>query len=263
MCHASPACRDHLHGPIRLTLRNVSASPRRNWRGTSASDRAADRRRRLVAAGFDLFGTDGYARTSIDALCSHAGLSLRSFYEVVHDREELMRLVWDDVVADTLRRVRAELATQPPDFEVRVPVGLAAYVDHMTEDPRRARIVHLSGVGLSPGLEKHRRRAIHAFADVIVEQVAVQMAARPANPARAGTRAQVQPEDFAMLALATVGGVNELLVDWLLREDEVDPRQIITEATSLLLGAVAHRFGGGGRVMDLREASATSVVSHR
>jgi AcrR family transcriptional regulator len=237
--------------PIPLTLRNVAVSPRRNWRGTSAPDRAADRRRRLVAAGYDLFGTEGYARTSIDALCSHAGLSLRSFYEVVHNREELMRLVWDDVVSDTLAEVREALTGQPADLQLRVETGIAAYVGHMTDDPRRARIVHLSGVGLSPGLEKHRRQAIQAFADVIVEQVGVGLSASAAG---------ALPEEFGMLALATVGGVNELLVDWLLRDDAPPPQRIVAEATALLLGAVAYRRG---RVMDLREVAEVSIVGQR
>jgi AcrR family transcriptional regulator len=235
----------------------VPVSPRRSWRGTTAADRAADRRRRLIDAGFELFGTDGYARTSIDALCSAAGLSLRSFYELVHDREELMRLVWDEVVQETLDEVREAVSAFPMRTEVRLHAGLAAYVGHMTTDPRRARIVHLSGVGLSPGLERHRRRAIHAFADVITEEV---------EPLR-GPR---DSGDDRMLALAVVGAVNELLVEWLLQENPPDPDTIVSEAAALLLGSLALRGrqielrdrpragagrGGRGRTVDLSSAS--------
>ena len=51
---------------------------RRTYGGRSAADRRAERRERLLEAGLALFGTDGYATSSIEKLCTHAGTTGRT-----------------------------------------------------------------------------------------------------------------------------------------------------------------------------------------
>ena len=50
-------------------------APRRGYGGRSAAERRAERRERLLAAGLELFGTRGYAATSIERLCAAASVS--------------------------------------------------------------------------------------------------------------------------------------------------------------------------------------------
>jgi AcrR family transcriptional regulator len=47
----------------------------RPFRGVSASDRIADRRARLIAAGLDVLGTDGFQNFTMTAVCRTAGLN--------------------------------------------------------------------------------------------------------------------------------------------------------------------------------------------
>jgi AcrR family transcriptional regulator len=53
----------------------------RVYAGRSAQQRREERRNRLLSAGQDLFGGQGYRTTSIEALCTAAGVSTRAFYE--------------------------------------------------------------------------------------------------------------------------------------------------------------------------------------
>jgi AcrR family transcriptional regulator len=53
----------------------------RPYRGVSPADRIALRRARLVSSAVTRFGTVGYSAASIKGVCTHAGLTERSFYE--------------------------------------------------------------------------------------------------------------------------------------------------------------------------------------
>jgi AcrR family transcriptional regulator len=52
----------------------------RSYGGESANDRLARRRRQLLDAGLELFGTTGYRATTVRQLCREARVSDRYFY---------------------------------------------------------------------------------------------------------------------------------------------------------------------------------------
>src|ERR1700676_2886142 len=72
--------------------------PSRLYRGVSPSERRAQRRDRLLQAGLEVFGTNGYAASSIRAICAEASLNSRYFYESFSGREELLYHVYTDIV---------------------------------------------------------------------------------------------------------------------------------------------------------------------
>ncbi len=53
----------------------------RRYGGKTTTERRAERRERLLDAGLALFGTQGFATVTIEALCAEAGLNPRYFYE--------------------------------------------------------------------------------------------------------------------------------------------------------------------------------------
>ena len=81
----------------------------RTWRGQTIEERQAERRDRLIEAGIELFGTQGYAATSVKAICTEAGLTERYFYETFNDREDLLSEVYDILIADCARAEVVEL----------------------------------------------------------------------------------------------------------------------------------------------------------
>src|SRR5947209_20090513 len=84
--------------------------PRRPYGGVSADDRRAERRRRLLDAGLELFGTKGIAATTIADVCEQAGLTKRYFYESFATIDELAGAVFGDVTARLAERVAAAIA---------------------------------------------------------------------------------------------------------------------------------------------------------
>lgn len=170
----------------------------------TAEQRLADRRERLLSAGFILFADAGFPTTTIERLCSMARISNRSFYECFPSgRDELMRAVYDRCVAETITAVTEAVRSRPAaGLASRVETGIRAYIDFVTRDRRRARIMHLEARRAGDALIESRRRAVRTFTRLIEEYLS------PLRPAAS--------PDLHLLALGVLGAVQELLIEWVL-----------------------------------------------
>jgi AcrR family transcriptional regulator len=70
----------------------------RRCSGLAPSERAKLRRVSLLAAALELFGTGGYAPTTVKQLCDGAGLSERYFYESFSDRENCLASLYESLM---------------------------------------------------------------------------------------------------------------------------------------------------------------------
>lgn len=68
----------------------------RTYGGESADDRLTRRRRQLLDAGLELFGTAGYRATTVRQLCREPKVSDRYFYEQFDSTEDLLLAVYDE-----------------------------------------------------------------------------------------------------------------------------------------------------------------------
>jgi AcrR family transcriptional regulator len=112
--------------------------PRRPYGGVSAENRRAERRRRLLDAGLELFGTKGIAATTIADVCAQAGLTKRYFYESFATIDELAGAVFGDVTARLAERVAAAIAV---GGGVDPRPALTVYLGAVLGDPRLARLL--------------------------------------------------------------------------------------------------------------------------
>jgi AcrR family transcriptional regulator len=117
--------------------------PPRRYRGLDPEERRADRRRRLIEAGLELYGTIGYQATTITALCREAGITTQHFYDEFGSRENLLGAVFDETVMRAAVQVADALDGAPLDLEAQSRAGLGAFLHAMLDDPRGARILGL------------------------------------------------------------------------------------------------------------------------
>ncbi|MBA0127092.1 TetR/AcrR family transcriptional regulator [Haloechinothrix sp. YIM 98757] len=182
----------------------MATRPQRSYAGRSAAERSAERRERLMAAGLELFGTEGYAATSIEKLCTTAGVSTRNFYEEFSSRETLLMRLHDRVIERAMDAVvRALAGADDLPLRERVERGMRAYITTTAEDPRWARLSYVELVGISDAVERHRldwRARWVEFLD--------------AESRRAVARGEAADRDFQLGAVALIGGVNELVYHW-------------------------------------------------
>lgn len=204
------------------------ATTGRPYRGMTPEARDADRRRRLLDAGREAFGTAGYASTTIEGLCGAAGVTPRNFYDHFRSREDLLAAVYDEVIAAHAEAVVGALAEVQDDLESHVRAGVAAAVRRWAGDERAARISLVEVVGVSERMEAHRLRVLAAYADLL-----------RADADRLAERGLITRRDEHVMAAALVGAVTQVMTDWQHRPAERPPLEtVIDELTRLYVAAL-------------------------
>jgi AcrR family transcriptional regulator len=195
----------------------------RRYRGKTSGERRAERRRRLIDAGLELFGTIGYSDTTVRGVLRESGLGERYFAESFDSLEDLLLAVHDrihsEVAADVLRAV--EHAGDDP--QAQAEAGLRALIDGLTADPRRARVKLVEVVGAGPRVEARRRELTLQVADFLAARI---------DP-------EVHPADARALALASYGAASELLLAWHLGEVALTSDQVVRHLVAMFSGALA------------------------
>jgi AcrR family transcriptional regulator len=150
----------------------ASGQRRGRWSGVPLPDRQALRRDELIAAGVTLLGSaDGPALT-VRAVCRHAGLTERYFYESFSDRDEFVRAVYDDVC----NRAMATLMSAGTPRE-----AVEKFVALMVDDPVRGRVLLLapqveavlihSGAEWMPSFIELLQSKLTAISDPVIQKM--------------------------------------------------------------------------------------------
>jgi AcrR family transcriptional regulator len=202
--------------------------PERLRNGRTLAERRQERREALLDSALELFGTKGYASTSVEEICRNAFVSTRNFYEEFDNRDAVLQELGDRLVTDAYRAMIA-VETRPGADRLRTEATarVDALVHSLLDDPRKARIAFIETLGVSPQQEARRRVAHQLFARYFVGLAGAgedHVPARP-GPDGAGADAGALHDSGAygreVFSLALVGAVNEVLSDWVLRDDKV------------------------------------------
>jgi AcrR family transcriptional regulator len=199
-------------------------SPTRPYRGVSADDRRAVRRAQLIEAGLELLGERGWQGTTVRAVCAEAGLTERYFYESFAGRDELLAGIFDRVASEAADGVLRAVEAAPHDARAKARAAIAAFVEMLTDDPRRARAMLLESLS-DAALRERRAEAIRGFARLVSDQ------------AQSFYDDPIAADDAELTALALVGGLAELLVGWLDGTIEVPRERLVDHCTELFVAA--------------------------
>lgn len=218
--------------------------PPRLYRGMSAAERHAQRRERLLEAGLELFGTQGYAGTSIRAVSAAASLNSRYFYESFSSREDLLWHVFRRIIREDVAVV-IEATAGAQSIEEQARAGLRASWKLVTEDPRKARVLALEVIGVSERLEQMRRESRNAFADILVRNAM--------SIAGGSVTLRMDP---ALTARSLMGAVVQVLADWVTGDVDAPVEEIVEHFTRMFT-AVA--YASVGHEAPARSGSAAST----
>jgi AcrR family transcriptional regulator len=195
----------------------------RRIRGLEPEERRQERRRQLLESGCDLFATQGYAHTSIEQICQGAFVGFKGFYDEFATKEALFLTLYADLVERVSASVVAVLEVGVnPESAVRDMV--TAFVRVVLDDRRVAQVLFIEAAGLSPAVEAERRLTFRGFADFLQSIFSASAPLRDlqAPPGRRARR----------ISLGLVGGVVEILVDWLVDPDPDDIEDLIDDLES-------------------------------
>jgi AcrR family transcriptional regulator len=197
----------------------------RRYRGVTPAERREDRRERLMQAGLESFGTVGYARTSVRGLSAAASLNSRYFYESFSSREDLLYSVYQRIVGDIFTKA-AQAVAKETTIEGQARAGLLAAWTEVTGDRRKAQVVAIEVVGVSERLERVRRENRHALAQLTADN-AMSLAGH-------GVRLRLDP---VLTARFLMGGVVEILHDWISGDLDMSSEQVVEHFTAFFAAA--------------------------
>lgn len=209
-------------------MAGTGAVARRTYGGLSAGERRAERRERLLRAGLALFGTEGYAASSIEKLCTEAGVSTRNFYEEFNSREDLLIALHDRIIEQAFQAVLGALAdADATPLRERFTRAVRAFVTTTASDPRWARLTYVEIIGVSNTVEKHRIAWRQRWAEFLVSEAK-----------RAVARGEAEDREFDLAAVALIGAVNELVHHWSLSGGKRSLDDVIAEIVRIANAAV-------------------------
>jgi AcrR family transcriptional regulator len=208
--------------------RSAARAEERRHRGLLPQERRADRRRRLIEAGLELFSGLGYHGTTIERVCARAGVTARHFYEEFPSREALLVAVYDEGAERAMDAVVKALAASTEGPRRRTRDSIAAFVHAVLDDPRVGRILTIEVVGVSADLERRRRLVMRSFARLVEVEVN-----------RVAAEGHIAERDYRLAALALVGATNELVIDWILSDHRPPVDDLVSEIAWIYL-AVTH-----------------------
>ncbi|MGC4944037.1 TetR/AcrR family transcriptional regulator [Kribbella sp. DT2] len=186
-------------------------------RGLDAEQRRAERREQLLDAALNLFAAQGYLNTSIEQICTTAYVGTKSFYEVFDSREACYVALLKRTSERLEETMISLAATNAGGSEREVAPGLlSAFAHALVDDPRVARVTFGQAGGISETVER-QRRTNRRWAAGFLEQLWDRYDGPPSELDRR-TRHGV--------AIGLVGGLFDLISDWLLDADLRDKLQL-------------------------------------
>lgn len=170
----------------------------RRYRGSSAEDRRLRRRERLLDAALRVYGTRGYHRTTVKAVCDAAGLTERYFYESFPNSETLFLALYRDVIVKALERIRIAGESAGKDPAAQARAMLAAYYTHLPDKPACSRVYVVEAFNVSPAAREIWKFWRESLGDLF---------------SRAWSRGGLQPSPELRRAVA--GAIIHIAIDWI------------------------------------------------
>jgi AcrR family transcriptional regulator len=193
------------------------------YRGASADERRAQRRRRLLDAALEIVGTQGWSSATVRGICERAKVGPRFFYESFADTDELLGALHDELLDAALHEALGAMARAPAELRARTEVSFHTMIRYLTDDPRRARVLFSEAYG-SETLMRRRFAAMQTIAATVLD-ASRDLLALPGQHERV----------LNAVSLLVTGGVTELVLGWLAGGLALDRDELITISVEFAL----------------------------
>jgi AcrR family transcriptional regulator len=190
------------------------------YAGLPVQDRQRQRRERFLQSGLTIFAREGYANSSVGAICKDAGLSSRQFYEEFTGREALLLELYEMIDRRSREEVAAAVASAPnaPALD-RIEAGARAYIEAIGADRRKAQVALVEVIGASIKVEQYRAELRRQWGSVLRDAAE-----------EAVSNGEIPMGDYDMRVTAMIGAVNSVAYEW----SNADPRPPLDEVVGTL-----------------------------
>ncbi|MBN4665118.1 TetR/AcrR family transcriptional regulator [Pandoraea nosoerga] len=198
----------------------------RRYGGVAQAERESARRTALIDAATQVFGTVGFRRATVRAVCRLAKLNDRYFYAAFENLEALLQATYAHHAQALLRQLQTTIASSPPTLDARIDAGLHAFFSFLRSAPA-ARVLLLEVMGVSPQTDLVYQRYIFEFSKLILG-----MADAP-PPAHEEAQAQAR-----IVGLALVGAMTHAGTAWVLAGYQDSEARMVASCRRVLRGAL-------------------------
>jgi AcrR family transcriptional regulator len=186
---------------------------------------SSEHRSRLLEGMAHAVAAKGYAGTTIADIVREAGVSRRTFYEHFDGKAECLVALYEAASHNALKVLRASLDRAQP-WDTQVEQALAAYLGSLASNPVLMRTLYVEILGLGPAGLASRRRVNDEIAGFMLAVV-------NGGPSR---KHPLSPQ----MAMAVVGGINELVLDCIERDRVQRLVDLVGPASQLVRAVTGH-----------------------
>lgn len=212
----------------------VEQTEPRSYGGKTAEERQAARRQALVDAAVHLFGEQGFATVSIDAICAEAGLTKRYFYEAFASREALLSAAYEAATREYMQSILAAVAPHLSDARKLVRAGLQESFGFVKRNPAKARLIMIEAMTVRSQLGNMYGERYDAFVDLMLQFT---------QPFLHGPK--VPNKVLRVMAKSAVGIIIHLCQSWL-ANDFKQPMAELVDGTERVFAGMGRELGVKG-----------------
>jgi AcrR family transcriptional regulator len=180
-----------------------------------------EHRRRLLEGMAHAVAAKGYGDTTIGDIVREASVSRRTFYEHFSSKAACLIALYEAASRNALRVLRDSIDPQH-EWQAQVERALTAYLGCMAGNPVLMRTLFIEILGLGAEGLAARRRVNQAIADFMLALVNGD-----------GRHPRSRPLDAGM-AMAVVGGINELILQYIEQDRVAGLLELVGPASGLL-----------------------------
>jgi AcrR family transcriptional regulator len=175
----------------------------RVYGGVTGEQRIAERRRKLIEAGMNLFGSAESGLVRVKDVVTEAGLTERYFYESFSDLDALFDAVLELANETVERAVNAAVVNAPDDNISRMSIVMRTTTDTLAEDPRMIRVIFIEALGKGGRVGARRNELLLRAAENFYRWSGTDMGDFGSSPI-----------ETRMKTFAVAGAASELLISW-------------------------------------------------
>lgn len=187
--------------------------------------RAYATRQRILDAAMRIFSNKGYHDTRVDEIAQASETSKGAIYFHFPSKERIF-LALIDQFADLLESQLEKALAETPGGIERVDAALRVCLETFGQYRQLAKIVLVQAVGLGQIFEQKRIEVHQRFVQVIKRELD-----------KAVAEGDIPPIDTEVAALAWMGALNEVVIQWV-HTGEPDPTRSLPTLRVMLLRSV-------------------------
>ncbi|MEG1707655.1 MAG: TetR/AcrR family transcriptional regulator, partial [Acinetobacter sp.] len=130
----------------------------RQFKGLSLTERKQARREKLIQAGIEAYGRQGFFAVTVKDICNEAKLTERYFYESFKKSDELFQTIFLTLIDQLQHNVMQAIMQASSDPRKMIEAGLTALLTTLRDNPRMARIIYIDAMLVQ---ELHNQATIH------------------------------------------------------------------------------------------------------